>query len=95
MTLLAAPCLAGASPEANPTRLCLHLQLIPVGGTALKEGEWLHALGVAAVLLDGLEDISPRGGLLSDGAAADTQLAVRDLPQALLLPAMEQGAAVR
>ena len=51
---------------------------------------------MAAVLLGGLEDVSPRGGLGSGTAAGrSSQLEVRDLPQALLLPAMEQGPAVR
>ena len=62
----------------------------------MDEASWLHALRVTAVLLGGLEDVVPRGGAAFGVAAgSSSQLEVRDLPQALLLPAMEQGPAVR
>lgn len=66
------------------------------GALGLEEASWLHALHVAAVLLGGLEDVSPRGSLgFGAAAGSSSQLEVRDLPQALLLPAMEHGPTVR
>ena len=69
---------------------------------APSDAAWLHALGVSGVLLGGLSDVQPETGGCGDegsggfgGGDARVQLAVTDLPGALLLPAMEQSLPVR